>query len=326
MLPFIVRRLVNAIPVVFGGSLLIFFILQLAPGDYLTSQALDPNVSPEQIANLKRQFGLDRSIPEQYVLWVSNILQGNLGDSFAYKQPVAQVIAPRVINSLYLVLLNLVLFYAIAIPLGVYGAVRQYSLGDKVISTVMYFFLGFPSFFFALIVIFGILQLRFATGWDIPVGGMTSSNYNDLSPLGKFWDVLKHLLIPALTLAIISVAGFSRIMRGQMLEYLGQDFIRTARAKGLSERKVVYKHAFRNAVIPFVATIGGVLPGLIGGAGFVEVVFNYPGMTPMILDAINTQDLYLLAGFNVVVLVLVILGNMISDFLLGVVDPRIRYA
>lgn len=326
MLPFILRRLVNAIPVLIGGSLLIFFILQLAPGDYLTTQKLDPNVSPEQIANLQRQFGLDRSIPEQYFLWMKNLFQGNLGDSFAYKQPVAQVITPRVINSLYLVILNTILFYAIAIPLGVYGAVRQYSLGDKFISTIMYFFLGFPSFFFALIVIFGILQLRFATGWDIPIGGMTSPNYNDLSVGAKVWDVFKHILIPALTLAIISVSGFSRVMRGQMLEYLGQDFIRTARAKGLSERKVVYKHAFRNAIIPFVATIGGVLPGLISGAGFVEVVFNYPGMTPMILDAITSQDLYLLAGFNVVVLVLVILGNMVSDFLLGVVDPRIRYA
>lgn len=320
------RRLVNSIPVLIGASLLIFFIIQLAPGDFLTSQLLDPNIRPEQIENLRRQFGLDQPVIVQYFYWVRELLQGNLGLSFAYKQPVADVIAPRILNSLYLVLLYTVLFYLIAIPLGVYGAVRQYSLGDKITSTIMYFFLGFPSFFFALIVIYFILQVRFATGWDIPVGGMTSSNYDELSTVGKILDVLAHLAIPAVTLAVISVAEFSRIMRAQMLEFLNADFIRTARSKGLSEGKVVYKHAFRNAVIPFIAGIGGILPGLISGAGFVEVVFNYPGITPMLLDAINQQDLYLIAGFNIVTILLLIVGNLLSDILLTVVDPRIRYA
>lgn len=326
MLPFILRRLLNSIPTVLGATLLIFFIIQSAPGDFLTSQLLNPNISQQQIDNLRRNFGLDQPIIVQYFYWLKNLLRGDLGLSFAYQQPVLNIIVPRVLNSLYLVLLYLIVFYAVAIPLGVYGAVRQYSLGDKVSSTLMYFLLGFPSFFLALLVIYGVLQLRFATGWDIPVGGMTSPNYGDLGPLGKFLDVLKHITVPALVLAVINVAEFSRIMRGQMLEFLNADFTRTARAKGLSERKVVYKHTFRNAIIPFIAGIGGLLPALISGAGFVEVVFNYPGITPMLLDALTSQDLYLIAGFNVITVLLLIVGNMLSDILLGFVDPRIRYA
>lgn len=326
LLPFMLRRLVNSIPTVVGATLLIFFILQAAPGDFLTSQLLDPNVSREQIDNLRRQFGLDQPVVIQYFFWVKELLQGNLGDSFAYKQPVAQIVMPRVLNSLYLVLLSQVIFYALAIPLGIYGAVRQYSLGDKISSTFMYILLGFPTFFLALLVIFAILQLRFATGWDVPVGGMTSNNYNELSAFGKFLDVLKHIALPAIVLAISTMAGFTRVMRGQMLEYLNSDFVRTARSKGLGEFKVIYKHTLRNAIIPFIAGIGSLLPGLIGGAGLIEVVFNYPGITPMLLDALTSNDLYLLAGFNLVGILLLIVGNMLSDILLSLVDPRIRYA
>jgi peptide/nickel transport system permease protein len=326
LLPFLLRRLVNSIPTVIGATILIFFIIQLAPGDFLTSQLLNPNISKEQIDNLRRNFGLDQSLPVQYLYWVRNLLQGDLGMSFAYQQPVMNIVAPRVLNSLYLVLFSTVIFYLIAIPLGVYGAVRQYSVGDKITSTLMYFLLGFPSFFLALIVIYFILQIRFATGWDIPVGGMTSQNYDDLSSFGKFLDVLKHIAIPAIVLAIGDVAGTTRVLRGQMLENLNADYIRTARAKGVSEFKVVYKHTFRNAIIPFVAGIGGLLPALISGAGFTEVVFSYPGITPMLLESLSSQDLYVIAGFSLVGIVLLIIGNAISDILLSVVDPRIRYA
>lgn len=326
MLPFILRRFVNSVPTILGSTILIFFIIQLAPGDFLTSQLLNPNIEKEQIENLKRNFGLDRPLIVQYFYWLMNILRGDLGLSFAYQQPVLDVVMPRVINSLYLVLLYTFFFYLFAIPLGVYGAVRQYSLGDKITSTLMYFLLGFPSFFLALLVIYGILQLRHATGWDIPIGGMTSGNYNELSTLGKFLDVLKHIAIPAIVLAISDIAGFSRIMRGQMLENLNADYIRTARAKGLSESKVVYKHTFRNAIIPFIAGIGALLPSLLSGAGFAEVVFNYPGITPMILDSLQQQDLYVVAGFAFVTTVLLIIGNALSDILLSMVDPRIRYA
>ena len=325
MLPFMLRRVVNAIPTIIGATLLIFFIIQAAPGDFLTQQLLDPNVSPQQIANLRAQFGLDQPVVVQYFYWVKELVQGNLGESFAYKQPVLQVILPRALNSLYLVLLSQVIFYFIAIPLGVYGAVRQYSLGDKVTSTLMYILLGFPTFFLALLVIYLILQVRYATHWDIPLIGMTSSNYAQLNPLGKFLDVLKHIAIPATVLAISGVASFTRVLRGQMLEYLGSDFIRTARAKGLSDFRVIYKHTLRNAIIPFIAGIGTLLPALISGAGLIEVVFSYPGITPMLLDSLAATDLYVLAGFSLIGILFLIVGNLLSDILLSAVDPRIRY-
>ena len=326
MLLFLLRRLVNSVPTLILASMLIFFIIQLAPGDFLTPARLNPNITPQQIENLRRNFGLDQPPILQYFSWIKNVVQGDLGLSFQYQQPVMAVAWPRIINSFYLVLLYLILFYAIAIPLGVYGAVRQYTLGDRVSSTIMYFLLGFPSFFLSLIVLYGILQVRYATGWGIPTGGMTSSNYATLSGGMKFLDILSHIAIPAVVVAVGDVAGFTRVLRGQMLEYLQADFVRTARSKGASEFSVIYKHTLRNAIIPFVAGLGGQLPALISGAGFVEVVFAYPGITPMLLDAINTRDLYLIAGFNILVVALLIIGNAFSDILLSVVDPRIRYS
>ncbi|WP_221089849.1 ABC transporter permease [Deinococcus aquaedulcis] len=325
MIPFLLRRVVQSIPTLLLASVLIFFVIQLAPGDFLTPAKLNPNISPEQIANLERSFGLDRHPIEQYFLWMRNMLFNlDFGLSFSYQQPVWDVMGPRILNSMYLVLLNLVFFYAIAIPLGVFGAVRQNSFADKSINVVLYFLLGFPSFFLALIVIYGILQLRQATGWDIPFIGMTSNNFDQLSPLGKALDVFKHLLIPALVLAVSDAAGLTRVIRGQMLEVMRSDYIRTARAKGVSERTAIWKHTFRNAILPIVAGIGGLLPAAISGAGFLEVVFAYPGITPMLLDALNAQDLYLIAGFTVISTVLLIVGNALSDILLAVVDPRIK--
>ncbi|MBX8463793.1 MULTISPECIES: ABC transporter permease [unclassified Deinococcus] len=325
MIPFLLRRVVQSIPTLFLASLLIFFVIQLAPGDFLTPAKLNPNISPEQIAALESNFGLDRHPIEQYLLWMKNMIFNlNFGLSFQYQQPVLDVAIPRVLNSLWLVLLNLIFFYAIAIPLGVFGAVRQNSLGDKAVNVVLYFLLGFPSFFLALIVIYFILQVRNATGWDIPINGMTSNGFDAMAPLEKVWDVLKHLLIPALVLAISDAAGLTRVIRGLMLEVMRSDYIRTARAKGVSERTAIWKHTFRNAILPIVAGIGGLLPAAISGAGLTEVVFAYPGITPMILDAINTQDLYLIAGFTVLGTVLLVIGNALSDILLAVVDPRIK--
>ncbi|WP_216317952.1 ABC transporter permease [Deinococcus aestuarii] len=323
MIPFLLRRALQAIPTLLLASLLIFFVISLAPGDFLTPAKLNPNISPEQIANLERSFGLDRPVWQQYLLWLGNMLRGDFGLSFQYQQPVLGVIWPRIVNSLWLVLLILVIFYAVSIPLGVFGAVRQNSLGDKSVNVVLYFLLGFPSFFIALIALYFIVQARFATGLDIPIGGMRSENFAELSPFRQALDVAKHLIVPALILAITDAAGLTRVIRGQMLEVMRSDYIRTARAKGVSERTAIWKHTFRNAILPIVAGIGGTLPGLIGGAGFIEVVFAYPGITPMLLNAINTQDLYLIAGFTMITTVLLIIGNAISDILLAVVDPRV---
>ena len=326
MVQFILRRLINAVPTLLLSSLLIFFVIQLAPGDFLTPARLNPAITPERIESLRRNLGLDQPMIVQYWLWLTNMFKGDFGLSFAYQQPVLQVAWPRIVNSLYLVLPYFVLYYLISIPLGVYGALRQNSFGDKAVNVFMYILLGFPSFFLALLVIFGLLQLRFKTGWDIPINGMTSDNYGSLSPLGKFLDIARHVAVPALVLAISDAAGLTRVIRGQMLEYMRADFVRTARSKGVSEFSTVYRHTLRNALVPIVAGIGSLLPAAISGAGFIEVVFAYPGITPMILDAINTQDLFLIAGFTMLTVILLIIGNAISDVLLSVVDPRIRYS
>ncbi|UBV43941.1 ABC transporter permease [Deinococcus taeanensis] len=325
MIPFLLRRLVQSIPTLLLASLLIFFVIQLAPGDFLTPAKLNPNISPEALAALERNFGLDRHPVEQYFLWLRNmVLNLDLGLSFSYQQPVLDVIKPRIANSMYLVLLSTLLFYAIAIPIGVYGAVRQNSLGDKSVNVILYFLLGFPSFFVALIVIYFILKMRTATGWEIPINGMTSNGFDSMTSTQKILDIAKHILIPAIILAITDAAGLTRVIRGQMLEVMRSDYIRTARAKGVSERTAIWKHTFRNAILPIVANIGGLLPSAVAGAGFIEVVFAYPGMTPMILEAINAQDLYLIAGFTVITTVLLVIGNVLSDILLAVVDPRIK--
>ena len=326
MLPFVVRRFLNLIPVFVGATLLAFLIVQAAPGDFLDARRLDSRARPESIERLERKFGLDRPVPVQYALWLRNVVTGDLGLSFDYDRPVLEVLAPKMLNSLVLVVGNIVLLFAVAVPVGVYGAVRQYSLGDKAISMASYLFLGFPSFFLALIVVYLLLQWKYATGFFLlPVGNMTSDGFERLSPVGRALDVLWHAAAPVVTVTIIGVAGLSRQVRAQMLEFLDADFVRTARAKGLAERRVIYKHALRNAITPFIAGIGGILPALVGGAGFVEVVFNWPGVTPLILSAVNSQDLYLFVGSIAVTLVLLIAGNLASDLLLAAVDPRVRF-
>jgi len=333
---YLLRRIVQLIPTFVGATLLAFIIIQLSPGDFFTEKLLDPKVRPETVQRLREQFGLDQPIYVQYLLWVKGLLNWppQLGYSFAYQQEVWQVAAPRVLNSLILVVANTVLLYLVAIPIGIYSAVRQYSLADRIISFVSYVFLSVPSFFFALIMIYLVLQLNYwardafqlAGNFKVfDVGGMTSSGYEKFPWWKQFLDVAWHAIIPVLVVTAREIAGFTRFMRGQMLEVLGQDYIRTARSKGLGERATIYKHALRNAVIPFVAGIGGVLPALISGVGFVEVVMNWPGVTPFYLDALASKDLYVLTGFLVIGLVLLMIGNLLSDLLLAWVDPRIRY-
>jgi peptide/nickel transport system permease protein len=326
MLGFILRRFINLIPVFIGATILIFLIIQAAPGDFLDARKLDPRTTPATIERLERQFGLDKSLPEQYGLWLYNFVQGDLGVSFDSNRPVWELISPKIGNSALLVFGEVFLLFLIAVPIGIYGAVRQYSLGDKAISLVSYIFIGFPSFFLALLIIYGLVTYKLQTGsLLLPVGGMTSENYDSLSFIGRFLDIAWHALAPMMALLIGDIAGLSRNFRAQMLEFLNQDFVRTARAKGLPERVVIYKHTLRNALTPFVAGIGGLLPALLGGAGLVEVVFNWPGLTPVFLEALNSQDIYVNLSVAAVSLVLLVIGNLISDFLLSVVDPRIRY-
>lgn len=332
MLSFIIRRLIHLIPTFLGATLLAFVISQLVPGDFFTQRAMEPNVRPETIDRLRAMYGLDQHWSLQYVRWMLNLFQGDLGLSFFGNQPVANVITRPIQNSMGLVALSIVMLWAVSIPLGVYSAVRQYSLGDQVVSAFAYFGLSIPNFFFAQLIVLLLFVIRGFTrdafGYNevlLPVAGMTSSNHNEMTWLQQRWDVFWHMLMPSFVVATAGMAGFTRVLRGQMLEYLGSDFIRTARAKGLGDRVVTYKHALRPAIIPFIAGIGGLLPTLIGGAGLVEVVMSWPGITPTFLEAIARQDIYVVLGLLVVSSLLLMIGNLISDLLLAVVDPRIRY-
>jgi peptide/nickel transport system permease protein len=326
VLGFVLQRLLNLIPVFLGATLLTFLIIQAAPGDFLDARRLDPRTTPEMVARLERQFGLDKSLFEQYMLWLGNFVRGNMGVSFDSNVAVWDLIAPKIGNSALLVFGELILLYLIAVPLGIYSAVRQYSLFDKLFSLVSYFLIGFPSFFLALLFIFGLVSFRLTTGsFLLPVGGMTSEQHASLGGLGQVLDVLWHLIAPMLALLVGDIAALSRSFRAQMLEFLNQDFVRTARAKGLAERSVIYKHTLRNALTPFIAGIGALLPALLSGAGFIEVVFNWPGLTPVFLEAINSQDVYVLLSIGAVSLVLLVVGNLLSDLLLALTDPRVRY-
>ncbi len=332
MFSYILRRFFHLIPTFIGATLLAFLISQLVPGDFFTTMAMNPDVRPETIERLRDSFRLNEPVPVQYVFWMGNLLQGDLGLSFDSNQPVVNLIRRPIRNSMILVVLSIVLLWAIAIPLGVYSAVRQYTLGDQVVSTISYFGLAIPNFFFLLVLILMLFYLRSFTsdafGWNkllFPVAKMTSTNFESLNAWRQFWDIAWHAVLPAFVVATSGIAGFTRILRGQMLEFLGSDFIRTARAKGLGQRSVTYKHALRPAIIPFVAGIGSLLPGLIGGAGLVEIVYAWPGITPVLLASIGRQDIYVVLGFLVISTLLLIVGNLISDLLLAVVDPRIRY-
>ncbi len=320
MLRYVVQRFLHMVPLVIGISLISFFIIQLAPGDFLTQQALNPQVSAERIAQERARFGLDKPIYLQYLIWLKNILHLDFGYSFAYRLPVFTLIKSRLYNTFILSLSAMIFTWVLSIPLGILSAVKQYSWLDKLISVFAFLGLAIPNFFFALL----LLYMAMKTGW-FPVGGMYSINYESLSLGGKIWDRIYYLILPTIVLGTAGMAGLVRQMRGNLLDYLKADFIITARAKGLSERVVILKHAVRNAVNPLITLFGFALPGLLSGAALTEIVMSWPGLGRLMLEAVLKMDLYLVMGSLIMGAVLLILGNLVADLLLAWVDPRIRY-
>lgn len=351
MTQFILRRVLQIVPTFIGATLLAFVVIQLTPGDFTNRFALDPNADALQLQRLRENFGLDQPVIVQYFKWIWGIVsKGYLGESFTYRSPVTDIIIPLIVNSFSLVLISLVLTYLLAIPIGIYQAVRQHSLGDQVLSFVAVAGLAIPNFFFIMILIVGVLMLQaplkelaqsntwyrpildFLTydvrnGLIFPVGGMrTTEVYDSLSWWGKIADRLWHLVLPTIVITTAGLSSLVRVVRAQMLDFLRSDFVRTARAKGLSERVVVYKHVLRNAISPVVSGVGAILPELVTGAGLVEFVYRWPGITPGFVAAIQQKDLYVVMGLLVLSAILLMIGNLISDLLLALVDPRIRYA
>lgn len=320
MISYILRRLLHLFPLLIGITLLSFFIIQLAPGDYFDQLKLNPQISHQIIEQLRAQFGLDKPIYIQYWRWLKGVLKGDLGYSFTYRTKVSTLIASRLINTLILSISAMILSWSIAIPIGIFCAVKQYSWIDKLFSFLAYLGMSMPTFFLAFL----LLYLAALTGW-LPTGGMVAPYHDSLTWFGKIVDYLHHLIIPASVLGVASIASLSRIMRGSMLETLRAQFIIAARAKGLKERIVIYKHAFRNSINPLITIFGYQLPDLLSGAALTEIIVAWPGLGRLMLEAVMSQDIFLIMGDLLIGGALLILGNLLADLLLAISDPRIRY-
>ncbi|HKQ58590.1 MAG TPA: ABC transporter permease [Candidatus Eisenbacteria bacterium] len=321
MRTYVLRRLFQVIPLLLGISALTFVLLQLAPGDFLNTVAENPTVSAERLEAMKRSFGLDKPWYIQYGLYLKNLfLHFDFGESFARHQPVFTVLREGLVNTLILALAAMVVTWGLAIPLGVWSAVRQYSWLDKGLAVFGVIGLSVPE------VLSGLLLLMVAarTGW-LPVGGMHSIDYDELDAMGKAIDLVRHLALPALVVGLTPLAGRMRQMRGNLLDVLRLEYVTTARAKGLDENVVVFKHALRNAINPLITLFGYTLGALVSGSLIAEIIFSWPGLGRITFDAILSQDQYLVLGSVLMASFVLVLGNLVADLLLAIADPRIAY-
>ncbi|MBX4151771.1 ABC transporter permease [Paenibacillus sp. FSL W7-1279] len=318
MKQYIIRRLLQIIPTMIGISILIFAISSLVPGDYITA-VNNPTMTAEKAAQLREIYGLDKPPVERYLTWVGNMLKGNLGDSLVHKQPVTTVMNNYVWNSFFVAIFSLILSWIIAAFAGVFSAKFQYSLFDKIVTLLVFLCMSLPSFFIGLLL---IKLFALDLGW-FPVGGMKTSGLNG-STWDQLIDIAWHMFLPVTVLTMLSTGSLTRYFRTSMLEVIRQDYIRTARAKGLKERTVIFKHALRNAMLPAITLMGFELPSLFGGAIIMEKIFIWPGVGQVYLESISMRDYPFMLGFTVFISVLTLLGNLLSDVLYGAADPRIR--
>ena len=314
------RRLMNAVPILFVTLAFAFWLIQLAPGDVYTAYALNPDIRPEDLERFRANFGLDQPWYVQFGRYLWNAAQGDFGFSQTFKAPVFVLVQQRAANTLLLSMVSLLVAWGFSVPAGIIAAARQYRWQDQSIAVLAFLGLSIPNFFLASVLLYVIS----ATGSWLPIGGMTSIDHGQLSAFGKTWDLAKHLVVPALVISTAITAGLTRIMRANMLEVLGQQYITTARAKGLAERVVILKHALRNAINPMITILGFNIGDILGGAALVEIVTGWPGLGKLILSALLNQDPYLVSGSLIYGVILLMLGNLLADILLTITDPRIR--
>ena len=317
MLKYIGKRILQAIPMLLAVSIIIFALIQAMPGDPLDMYLENPNASPEAIERIKEAHGLNDPIHIQYLHWLQGVLTGDWGVSIMTRRPVIGLIGERVLPTLQLTGTSFLIALIIAVPIGVYCAIHKGKAFDNIATPLTFFGISMPSFWFGL-----ILQLIFAVGlgW-LPSAGRTSING---AGAGSALDIARHLVLPSIVLSLIYFASWTRYTRTNFLEVLGQDFIRTARAKGLSENKVIYHHAFRNTLIPLVTMLGGSLPGLFAGALITETLFSIRGIGYASYTSMTQADIPFIMFYLSFLSVLTLLGNLISDLLYAVVDPRVR--
>jgi peptide/nickel transport system permease protein len=326
MLRFVLRRLLATIPFVFLVSLTVFVLIQLPPGDFVTSYAAKLAASGETvdattIADMRARFGLDQPMLAQYFHWIGGVLQGDFGYSFEWQAPVVDLIGERMMLTLVLALLTLVFTWAVALPIGIYSAVRKYSLGDYVFTLIGFIGLAAPNFLLAIILMY-VAVVEF--GQDVT--GLFSPEYvNAAWSWGKVVDLLQHLWIPIIILGASSAASLIRIMRANLIDQLYQPYVITARAKGLKERTLLFRYPIRLALNPFISTLGWTIPHLVSGAVITSIILNLPTAGPLLLQSLLSQDIYLSGAFLLLLCLMTVIGTLLSDILLVLVDPRIRF-
>lgn len=323
MIIYVIRRLLGLLPVFLGITLISFFVIHLAPGKPTDMQtSLNPKISYEARLRMEKLYGLDKPVHVQYVDWLKRFLTFDFGRSYVDDRPVSEKIAERIPITLLINILSLALILAVGIPLGVISAVKRGSILDRL--TTIFVFVGFstPEFWLALIFmsLFGI-----TLGW-LPISGIKSLDFEYLSLFGKVIDVARHLVLPVFIAAFGSLAGISRYMRTSMIGIIHQDFIRTARAKGLAESEIIYKHALKNAVLPVITILGLSVPGLIGGSVIFESIFGIPGMGRLFYESVMSRDYPTIMGILSIGAILTLIGNLVADIAYSYADPRISLA
>lgn len=326
MLSYVIRRLLIGVLTLLLITFVIYGLIRFMPGDptVFALEQMDPGraLNKQEIDRMRKQFGLDEPIPIAYARWVSNVARLDLGRSISRKQPVVRLIRERIAPTLTISLTSLVLAYLLSIPLGLYATVRNGKPDERTFSLLLYMLYSFPAFVAAL-----FLQIIFAVklGW-LPLFGMVSDNYEQLTTLGKAWDLFLHALLPVTCYTYGSLAYESRFIRSNMMEVMKQDYIRTARAKGVSPMRVVVHHAFRNTLIPFVTLLGLTLPSLLSGSVILEQIFSWPGMGRLFFESIRERDYPTIMGLTLIFSLLTLVAQLLADMMYAVVDPRVRYS
>lgn len=318
IIKYILKRILQTIPLLLIVSIVSFALIRLSPVDPLAELRLNPSISQETLERERARLGLDKNIAVQYGLWAKSFIKGDLGIT-SNGESVAQKLKERIPNTLLLTSIVIFLTWLVGVPLGILAAVKWKSPLDRILTVLTSIGMAIPSFFFAVL----LLIFAVKTGW-FPIGGLTSSNFIEMSLGQKVLDITKHLILPVTVLFTVSLAGLQRQMRANLLDVMDSDYVKFARAKGISEYKVIFKHALRNAVNPMITLLGFEFAGLLSGAALTEYVFQYPGLGRLILEAVMKSDINLVMASLMMGAIMLILGNLIADLLLIFTDPRIR--
>lgn len=326
MLTYVLRRIIYMIPTVIVISMVSFVMIQLPPGDFVDKvasqlQAQSGENTSAMEEQMRERYGLNQPMYVQYFKWSRNVIKGEFGYSFLHDRPAEEVMWDRLSLTLILSISTLLFQWVVAIPIGIYSAVKQYSIGDYIATTLGFIGLATPNFLLALVIMY--ISFRY---FGQSVSGLFSPEYRDAPwSLARIWDMMKHLWIPMVIVGTSGTAGLIRTLRANLLDEMNKPYVVTARAKGLTERRLLLKYPVRHAMNPFVSTVGWSLPALISGAAIVAIVLNLPTTGPLLLTALLNQDMYLAAGFIFTLSILTVIGTLLSDLLLAWLDPRIRY-